>query len=88
MVVLASFYNNIFIARLSGKKKIHDSGRSDIKHDIYIDYLMNGQETIPDASYSLIMWNAEGIIRPVVSASTLTWFIRYIITEIYSSKIM
>jgi len=27
----------------------------------------------------------HGIIRPVASASALTWFIRYIITEIYSS---
>jgi hypothetical protein len=26
----------------------------------------------------------DGIIRPVVSASVLKWFIRYIFTEIYS----
>jgi hypothetical protein len=32
----------------------------------------------------------EGIIRPVVSVSALTWFIRYtvFITKIYSSYIM
>ena len=30
----------------------------------------------------------EGIIRPVVSVSTLTWFIRYNFIEIYSSEIM
>ena len=66
MVVLASFYNNSFIAGLSEKKNTW-LGRSDIKHEIYIDYLMNGQETIPDTNYSLIMWNPEGIIHPVQS---------------------
>jgi hypothetical protein len=33
-------------------------------------------------------WFPEGIIRPVISDSAMTWFIIIFITEIYSSEIM
>jgi hypothetical protein len=45
---------------------------------------MNGQETIPDTSYSLIMWNPEGIIHPVVSQHWHGLLLDILITEIYS----
>ena len=44
------------------------------KFDIYVFI------TITSAGGLLLV--PEGIIRPVVSYSALTWFIRYIITEI------
>ena len=45
------------------------------KFDIYVLItITRGELLVPD-----------GIIRPVVSVSALTWFIRYIVIEIYSS---